>query len=185
VEAERLEEAAMRRREALQRVAEPMPLEQRELEEGRVRGLELGRAAVRVVRGTAPPPPRRARVVIVDDDAGGPYPLPPRSVFAETLRESGVDVSAKGEATTPGGSGPAEDALIVLVFADVKSWKCRAGLSAGNALRLAELARDAAVVVLFGHERRIADVPGTCPVVCAWSGDAVMQRAAAQRLLAG
>jgi beta-glucosidase-like glycosyl hydrolase len=185
VEAERLEEAAMRRREALQRVAEPMPLEQRELEEGRVRGLELGRAAVRVVRGTAPPPPRRARVEIVDDDAGGPYPLPPRSVFAETLREGGVDVAAAGEATTPGGSGPGEDALIVLVFADVKSWKCRAGLSAGNALRLAELARDATVVVLFGHERRIADVPGTCPVVCAWSGDAVMQRAAAQRLLAG
>jgi len=185
LEAERVEEAAMRRREALQRVAEPMPLEQRELEEGRVRGAELGRAAVRVARGTTPPPPRRARVEIVDDDAGGPYPLPPRSVFADTLRESGVDVTAEGEATKPGGASPGEGALIVLVFADVKSWKCRAGLSAENTLRLAELARDAAVVVLFGHERRIADVPGACPVVCAWSGDAVMQRAAAQRLLAG
>jgi len=184
--AERLEEAAMRRRVALQRVAEPMPLERLELEEGRVRGADLGRAAVRVVRGTAPPAPRRARIAVVDDDIGGPYPVPPRTVFTETLRASGVSVTMEGEgATDTGGAGPDEGALIVLVFADVKSWKCRAGLSAENARRLADLARDAAVVVLFGHERRIADVPGTCPVVCAWSGDTVMQRAAAQRLLAG
>jgi hypothetical protein len=120
----------------------------------------------------------------VDDDSGGPYPVPPRTVFTETLRASGVDVTVVGS-TDAGGAGPDEGALIVLVFADVKSWKCRAGLSAENARRLAEFARDAAVVVLFGHERRMVDVPGSCPVVCAWSGDAVMQRAAAQRLLAG
>jgi len=97
----------------------------------------------------------------------------------------GADLGRAAVRVVRGGAGPDEGALIVLVFADVKSWKCRAGLSAENARRLADLGRDAAVVVLFGHERRIADVPGTSPVVCAWSGDAVMQRAAAQRLLAG
>jgi hypothetical protein len=40
-------------------------------------------------------------------------------------------------------------------------------------------------VVLFGHPRRIVDVPNGVPVLCAWSGDTGMQRAAAHRLLAG
>ncbi len=82
-------------------------------------------------------------------------------------------------------SGGAEAPLVVLVFCDVKSWKCRAGLSAEHEARVAALARQAAAVVLFGHPRRVADVPGACPVLCAFSGDTVMQRAAAARLLAG
>ena len=172
LKAERLEEAAMRRREALARIAEPMRIEPRELAEAGARGAALSRDAVQVLRGPLPASPRRVRVEVVDDDAGGPYPLPPRSVFADVLREGGVAVGAAGD-------------LVVLVFADVKSWKCRAGLSAEHQERVASLARDATAVVLFGHARRIADVPGTCPVVCAWSGDAVMQRAAAARQLAG
>ena len=172
LEVERLEEAATHRRDALERVAEPMPLDCEELEEGRACGAELGRAAVRLLRGALPPAPRRVRVEIVDDDAGGPYPMPPRSAFAEALRERGIEVADDG-------------VPVALVFCDVKSWKCRAGLSDENRARLAALAREAAAVVLFGHSRRLADVPGGCPVLCAWSGDVVMQRAAAGRLATG
>ena len=175
LDGERLEEAAARRREALGRIAEPVPLEWEELEDGRSRGVAIGRDAVLAVRGAVPAGLRRVRLALIDDDAGGPYPLPPRSVFAEALREGGVDVVAEGD----------DAALVVLVFCDVKSWKCRAGLSAEHGAELAALAREAAAVVLFGHPRRIADVPGRCPVLCAFSGDPVMQRAAAARLLAG
>ena len=179
LQCERLEEAATRRRDALERVAAPMRLENEELEEGRAGGAELGRAAVRVLRGSVPLSARRVRVEIVDDDAGGPFPLPPRSAFAAALRERGLEVADGGDDGDGGG------ALVVLVFCDVKSWKCRAGLSDENRARLAALARDAAAVVLCGHSRRLADVPGDCPVLCSWSGDVVMQRAAAARLLPG
>ncbi len=82
------------------------------------------------------------------------------------------------------GAGAAEGGppLVVLVFCDVKSWKGRAGLNAEHAAALAALAPGAAAVVLFGHARRLADVPGTAPVLCAWTGDVGMQAAAAARL---
>ena len=35
-------------------------------------------------------------------------------------------------------------------------------------------------MVLFGHPRRLAEIPGPGAVVCAWSGDVVMQEAAAR-----
>jgi beta-glucosidase-like glycosyl hydrolase len=168
LDADRLEEAAMRRREALEHVAEPVLLGKRDLEAGHELGEGITRGAVQVLRG-APAPLRRVRIEVVDDDAGGPYRMPPRSAFGEALAESGVELAADG-------------ALVVLVFCDVKSWKCRAGLSDENRARLAHLAADAAAVVLFGHPRRLVDVPGTVPVLCAWSGDTGMQRAAAARL---
>jgi len=175
LDGERLEEAAARRREVLGRLAEPVTLDQEEIESGRARGAAISREAVRVVRGAVPSGLARVRVAVVDDDAGGPYPLPSRAVFAEALREGGTEVVAQG------GDAP----LVVLVYCDVKSWKCRAGLSAEHEAEVAALAREAAAVVLFGHPRRLADVPGSCPVLCAFSGDPVMQRAAAARLLSG
>jgi hypothetical protein len=42
-------------------------------------------------------------------------------------------------------------------------------------------ARPDATVVLFGHPRLAAEVPGGA-VLAAWSGDPVMQEAAARRL---
>jgi hypothetical protein len=109
------------------------------------------------------------RVEVIDDDAGGPYRNPPRSVFGDALRAHGVELAEDG-------------ARVVLVFCDVKSWKCRAGLAPEHQAELARLAEGAAAVVLFGHARRLADVPGTAPVLCAWSGDTGMQAAAARRL---
>jgi beta-glucosidase len=171
LDADRLDEAAMRRREALEHVAQPLPLGGRDIEAGRLLGEGIAREAVQLLRGSLAPL-RRVRVEIVDDDAGGPYRNPPRSAFGEALAERGVELADDG-------------APVVLVFCDVKSWKCRAGLSEENLARLRQLVTDAAAVVLFGHPRRIVDVPNGVPVLCAWSGDTGMQRAAAHRLLEG
>jgi beta-glucosidase len=169
LDADRLEEAAIRRREAIARVAEPMPLAPRDLAAGRSQGEAIRVAAVEVLRGAVPAGLRRVRVEVIDDDAGGPYRNPSREAFGDALRERGVELADDG-------------ARVVLVFCDVKSWKCRAGLSPENQALLARLADGAAAVVLFGHARRLADVPGTAPVLCAWSGDTGMQAAAARRL---
>jgi beta-glucosidase-like glycosyl hydrolase len=182
-----LETAAMRRREAVERIAEPVQLEPRDLEAGRAQGEAFRVDSVQLLRGTLPSGLRSVRVAVVDDDAGGPYPLPPRTAFADALRARGVRVeeagaggAARGE--TAGGAAERDAPLLALVFCDVKSWKCRAGLSDENAAALTALAKDAAVVVLFGHARRVADVPGAAAVLCAWTGDVGMQAAAARRI---
>ncbi len=124
------------------------------------------------LRGEPRPAPAAVELIVVDDDAGGPYPVPPRTAFAAELAERGVTLEAGGE-------------RVVLLFSDVKAGKGRTTLSSAShrALRTA-LARPA-TTVLFGHPRLADVVPGSGPVYCAWSGDAVMQGAAAERLLAG
>ena len=71
----------------------------------------------------------------------------------------------------------------MLLFSDVKSWKGRASLAPSAARRLEAHLELPGTVVLFGHPRRLAEVPGVHPVLCAWSGDEAMQRAAAQVLV--
>ncbi len=127
--------------------------------------------ALELLRGELGDVPESVAVEVVDDDAGGPYPVPPRDAFAQELQARGRRVDGTG-------------APVVLVFADVKSWKGRAGLSDMSSARLAALVKRNPMtpVVLFGHPRRLAEIPGDGPVLCAWSGDVGMQRAAARRL---
>jgi hypothetical protein len=110
-------------------------------------------------------------LVVVDDDAGGSYPVPPRTAFAEAL-------AGRGVGTAPGGE------RIVVVFSDVKGGKGRAAPSAESRRSLALALAAPATVVLCAHPRLAAEVAGPGPVWCAWSGDVVMQRAAAGRVLA-
>lgn len=133
--------------------------------------------------GTRP----RGRVVLhtVDDDVGGPYPPPERSVLPERLREWGVEVADAGEGDVPPGDG---GSVLLAVYAEVRGWKGRAGLSDEARLRVRELARkekEKVVVVLFGHPRLAADLSRDRPVLCAWGGEAVMQEAAATVLARG
>ncbi len=133
------------------------------------RGEALCRESVKALRGDMPKLAGTVTIEIVDDDLGGPYPLPPRDAFAKELAKRGVTVG-------PGGT------RVVLVFADVKSWKGRAGLSKESMATLATLVEGGTPVIVFGHPRRQVEIPGLAPVICAWSGDEAMQRAAAQRL---
>lgn len=164
-------QSSLRRQQVSQLPAKPQP-SPHEMKALAERGAQICRDSVKMLRGDQPSLGGGVSIEVVDDDRGGPYPLPPRDAFEGELRRLGVDVSPKGR-------------RVVLVFADVKSWKGRAGLSAESLARLASLVDSQTPVVLFGHPRRQVEIPGLGPVVCAWSGDEAMQRAAAQRLSAG
>ncbi len=110
-------------------------------------------------------------ITVVDDDVGGPYAVGPRHLFAERLRAGGVPIG-------PGGS------RIVLVYAEPRSWKGRAGLGARSRAALRRLAAGSGLIVLFGHPRLEAQLPGSAPVLCAWHGQPLMQEAAARWVLA-
>jgi beta-glucosidase-like glycosyl hydrolase len=125
----------------------------------------LADRAVHLVRGEAPRLAAPFSISVVDDDVGGPYSIPPRDVFQKALREWGV------------GSGRRR---IILVYAEPRSWKGRGDLGARSLAQLARLAPSAALVVLCGHPRLAAQIPGEAPILCAWHGQALMQRAAAR-----
>jgi beta-glucosidase-like glycosyl hydrolase len=135
----------------------------------------LADRAVHLVRGAAPSIGSRVSVAIVDDDVGGPYGIPPRDVFHATLRQAGVAVGQ-----TPGPRPGVS--RVVLVYAEPRSWKGRGDLGARSLAQLGRLAPSAALVVLFGHPRLAAQIPGEAPILCAWHGQALMQRAAARWL---
>jgi len=172
LDAGRLDASLARRLDAAGRASGPLRLDAAALGRHQARAGELARSAVRLVRGAARATPRAVQLAVVDDDAGGGYPVPPRTAFAEALAQRGVPVESGGE-------------KVVLVFADVKGGKRRVTLSAESRRSLAEALSAPATVILFGHPRLLAEIPGQGPVWGAWSGDVLMQRAAAARLLTG
>ena len=129
---------------------------------------QIADRALRLLSGEAPAVRGGVRVSIVDDDVGGPYRIGPRDVFEKTLKENGVG---------RGGWG------VVLVYSEPRSWKGRADLGARSLAALRRLAPGAKLVVLFGHPRLAGQIPGSAPVLCAWHGQPLMQRAAARWLL--
>jgi hypothetical protein len=131
----------------------------------------LADRAVHLIRGDVQPLGKKLSVTIVDDDVGGPYSIPPRDVFARTLAGSGVDVARYPDPGTR---------HVVLVYAEPRSWKSRADLGSKSLERLERLVPDASLVILFAHPRLVGQVPGDVPVLCAWHGQALMQRAAAR-----
>jgi len=131
----------------------------------------LADRAVHLIRGEPPTLGKRISVSIVDDDVGGPYSIPPRDVFAKTLIASGFSVPRYPEPGTR---------HIVLVYAEPRSWKGRGDLGPQSIAQLERLVPEASLVILFAHPRLAAQVPGDVPVLCAWHGQALMQRAAAR-----
>jgi beta-glucosidase-like glycosyl hydrolase len=131
----------------------------------------LADRAAHVVRGVAPAIRAPFAVAIVDDDVGGPYTIGPRDIFSVTLREAGVPLARR----TAGWRDH-----IALVYAEPRSWKGRADLGARSLAQLRRLAPTAQLVILFGHPRLAAQIPGHAPILCCWHGQALMQRAAAR-----
>ena len=131
----------------------------------------LADRAVHLVRGERPHLGKRLSVTIVDDDVGGPYSIPPRDVFHASVRASGVRLTP---GRRPGVS------RVLLVYAEPRSWKGRADLGPQSLATLARLVPQASLVVLCAHPRLAAQIPGDVPVLCAWHGQALMQRAAAR-----
>jgi len=122
-------------------------------------------------------------VIVVDDDIGGPYPLPSREPFLETLSESGVRLLSEDDPDAR--TAPA----IIALYADIRAWKGRPGYSEKSIKRVRELvaARGAngVTAVLFSHPRLAPSLGLDVPMLCAWGGEEVMQRAAARVLARG
>ena len=139
-------------------------------------------SVVHLVQGDPPPLTGDVELTVIDDDIGGPYPPPSREPFAARLRELGVRVRESGDA--PGGR---DDAMrLVALFGDIRAWKGRPGYSQRAVGELGRAAaRDAARTVLmqFSHPRLATLTKVSCPIVCAWGGEATMQRAAADWLV--
>ena len=125
----------------------------------------LADRAVHLLRGDAPRLTAPFAVSIVDDDVGGPYAIASRDVFEKQLGALGV-----GRGTS----------RIVAVYSEPRSWKGRGDLGARSLEQLDRHAPHAALVVLFGHPRMATQIPGEAPILCAWHGQALMQRAAAR-----
>ncbi len=135
----------------------------------------LADRALALWRGAAPRIAAPLRISIVDDDVGGPYTVGPRDIFEAALREAGVAV---------GGRGTGDGGRVVLVYAEPRSWKGRALLGERSLGRLRTLVPGADLVVLFGHPRLVAQIPLGPPVLGAWHGQPLMQRAAARWVVA-
>lgn len=131
--------------------------------------------AIHMLRGEPPPCRPPCILPIVDDDVGGPYLVGPRDVVEGELRRAGVAVGQ------PDTGNPQR---VVLVYSEPRSWKGRADLGPESRQALARLVPGAALVMLFGHPRLVAQIPGDVPVLGCWHGMPLMQRAAARWMLA-
>jgi beta-glucosidase-like glycosyl hydrolase len=146
---------------------------------------QLAERVVHRLRGEQVTLPDKLEIIVVDDDLGGPYPAPPRKPFIEALRAQGIDAEKRDAP-----SGAEGSAAVIALFGDIRSWKGRPGYSKGaleavrTALRTAADAKQEAIIVQFSHPRLAGSIPGDAPIVCAWGGESVMQRAAARVLAA-
>lgn len=120
--------------------------------------------------GPTGPPAPPFELVVVDDDLGGRWPVGPTDAVERHLQQVGTPLG-------PGGT------RIVLAFAEPRASKGRAGFGPASHARLAEVAPGADLVILFGHPRLVAEVPGSAPVLIAWHRQQLMQVAAARWLV--
>jgi beta-glucosidase-like glycosyl hydrolase len=144
--------------------------------------IQLAEQVVHPLTGKMPKLPQPWNVVIVDDDVGGPYPAPSREPLISSLRAGGIDLVVDGN-----GRGAAAPSTVIALFGDIRAWKGRPGYSAGakEAVRkaLARAGTKERLIVQFSHPRLADELEVDAPILCAWGGEAVMQRAAARVLL--
>jgi beta-glucosidase-like glycosyl hydrolase len=168
----RVEEALARIDAAAQRAQSTLHLKWGS-EGDRAWALDVAIRALRETRGKPDIGGDAIVLVSIDDDIGGPYPPGPRTVLPQVLSDAGVNVHTTHE---PDDELPA----IIAVYADIRAWKGRPGLStdAVDAVKRAVEASRRSTIVLFGHERLAAELSGE-NVLTAWGGEALMQEASA------
>lgn len=141
----------------------------------------LAEQVVQLLRGKLPALEQPWRFVIVDDDVGGPYPAPSRDPLVSTLASGGIELITDPETSIETKS------TVVALFGDIRAWKGRPGYSARakESVRTAlDGARDSdRLIIQFSHPRLAGELDEGAPILCAWGGEAVMQRAAARVLL--
>lgn len=162
----RLREALGRYDKALARAARPH--EPPRATAG-VEAEHIAARCLKLIRGHVPALRSPLELTLVDDDIGGPYPPIPTGQVRETLADLRVGMGQGGS-------------RIVLVFAEPRAWKGRAGLGEATKRELDRALDGAALVVLFGHPRLADEIPGDVPILLAWHRQRLMQAAAAQRI---
>jgi beta-glucosidase-like glycosyl hydrolase len=145
--------------------------------------IQLAEQVVHPLNGKIPRLPQPWNLVIVDDDLGGPYPAPSRDPLISSLRAGGIDLRVKGEDTDIADGG----STVIAVFGDIRAWKGRPGYSASAKESVRKALEQAGskerLIVEFSHPRLADELAVDAPVLCAWGGEAVMQKAAARVLL--
>ena len=147
-------------------------------------GALLADRCVRIEHGPLPALAAVTEVVIVDDDVHVPGSHATRNGLLDALRAGGID-ARRADAPGAVSHGP----LVLAVFGDRLPSKGRAGLSADIETRVhqvLEAAREAqrdVIVCAMGDPRLVQALALTMPTVHAWSGDAVMQQAAARAMI--
>jgi beta-glucosidase-like glycosyl hydrolase len=143
---------------------------------------QLAERVVHMLRGRMPELPRPWHLAIVDDDVGGPYPAPSRDPLVSALRAGGIELILDADR-----SAGAAGSTIIALFGDIRAWKGRPGYSSAakeavlQALSVAP--ENERLIVQFSHPRLASELDVDAPILCAWGGEAVMQRAAARALL--
>ena len=125
-------------------------------------------------RGEFARPVERVALEIVDDDQGGKWPASPSTYLGDAIGSAHGRVGAWGEEEG--------DSKVLVAMAEPRASKGRAGFSAENRARLANLAPKADLVILFGHPRLCKEIPGDRPLLVAWHRQRLMQEAAARWL---
>lgn len=145
---------------------------------------DLAERVVRMVRGGPTDLGRSVHLTVIDDDAENASLGPPsRAPFAAALRASSVAIA------TPDANDQ-RSASLIAVFGDVLGGKGRVAYSSetlaavGRAVLCARDSGRQCLVMQFGHPRLAAELPGD-HVATAWSGDRVMQDAAARWIAKG
>lgn len=143
---------------------------------------QVAEQVVRMIQGRMPRLPRPWNLVIVDDDLGGPYPPPARDPLIATLQAGGIDLVV-GDQRSSDEAG----ATVIALFGDIRAWKGRPGYSASareSVKRALESARSRdRLIIQFSHPRLASELGTDAPILCAWGGEAVMQKAAARVIL--
>ncbi len=144
--------------------------------------IQLGERVVHPLGGPIRRLPEPWNLVIVDDDVGGPYPAPSRDPLISSLRAGGVDLMVDDER-----EASSARSTVIALFGDIRAWKGRPGYSpaAKEAVRsaLKRAGSKERLIVLFSHPRLAEELIVSAPILCAWGGEAVMQRAASRVLL--
>jgi beta-glucosidase len=151
-------------------------------------GALLADRVLKVLHGPVPALGSVTEVVVVNDDVevpgNGSIPGNATSVLMEALRVGGHDARAAIVPTVASG-GP----LVVAVFSDYVSRKSRTTLLPSTVMAVNTLVEQAAalqrgvVIVALGDPRFVTQLGLELPTIFAWSGDRVMQQAAARALL--
>jgi len=147
-------------------------------------GALLADRVLRVVETPLPPLGSVTEVVVVDDDQDVHTERAAHTGLTDALRAGGNDARAASQPTVASG-GP----LVIAFFSDHLPTKARTTILPSSIEQVRTLIdqsralqRDV-VIIGFGDPRFAAQLPFHVPVLAAWSGDRVMQQAAARALL--